>query len=156
MPPAPTSSRTSNRSGRGPSFPARPAPWCGGSGEKVRRSCCCTARAARGPTGSETCCPWPHDLGVFRQMESVRRARFRSEGIPESDSLLKALPAIRARVTSIRGSRDAFMGPHLEDCRRILAPAHRDSDFRVIEGVGHWTPYEAADQVNAILIDMLR
>ena len=96
------------------------------------------------------------DLAVFLQMESVRRARFRSEGIPESDSLLKALPAIRARVTSIWGSRDAFMGPHLEDCRRILAPAHRDSDFRVIEGVGHWTPYEAADQVNAILIDMLR
>jgi len=29
-------------------------------------------------------------------------------------------------------------------------------DFRVIEGAGHWTPYEAADQVNAILIDMLR
>jgi len=96
------------------------------------------------------------DLAVFLQMESVRRARFRSEGIPESDSLLKALPAIRARVTSIWGSRDAFMGPHLEDCRRILAPAHRDSDFRVIEGVGHWTPYEAADQVNAILMDVLR
>jgi pimeloyl-ACP methyl ester carboxylesterase len=96
------------------------------------------------------------DLAVFLQMESVRRARFRSEGIPESDSLLKALPAIRARVTSIWGSRDAFMGSHLEDCRRILASAHGDSDFRVIEGVGHWTPYEAADQVNAILIDMLR
>ena len=96
------------------------------------------------------------DLAVFLQTESVRRARFRSEGIPESDSLLKALPAIRARVTSIWGSRDAFMGPHLEDCRRILAPAYRDSDFHVIEGVGHWTPYEAADQVNAILMDVLR
>jgi len=96
------------------------------------------------------------DLAVFLQMESVRRARFKSEGIPESDSLLKALPAIRARVTSIWGSRDAFMGSHLEDCRRILASGQRGPDFRVIEGAGHWTPYEAADQVNAILIDMLR
>jgi len=96
------------------------------------------------------------DLAIFLQMESVRRARFRSEGIPESDSLLKALAAIRARVTSIWGSRDAFTGPHLEDCRRILAPGQPDTDFRVIEGAGHWTPYEAADQVNAILIDMLR
>jgi len=25
----------------------------------------------------------------------------------------------------------------------------------VIEGAGHWTPYEAADQINAILCDML-
>jgi pimeloyl-ACP methyl ester carboxylesterase len=69
---------------------------------------------------------------------------------------LKTLPAIQARITSIWGSRDAFTGPHLEECRRILASGQRDPDFRVIEGAGHWTPYEAADQVNAILIDMLR
>src|SRR5262249_20625027 len=54
-------------------------------------------------------------LAVSLQMESVRRARFKSGSIPESDSLLQALPAIEARVTSIWGSRDAFMGPHLED-----------------------------------------
>ena len=96
------------------------------------------------------------DLAVFLQIENLRRTRFRSGGIPESDSLLKTLPAIQARITSIWGSRDAFTGPHLEDCRRILASGQRDPDFRVIEGAGHWTPYEAADQVNAILIDMLR
>jgi pimeloyl-ACP methyl ester carboxylesterase len=96
------------------------------------------------------------DLAVFLQIENLRRTRFRSGGIPESDSLLKTLPAIQARITSIWGSRDAFTGPHLEECRRILASGQRDPDFRVIEGAGHWTPYEAADQVNAILIDMLR
>ncbi len=96
------------------------------------------------------------DLAVFLQSENLRRTRFRSGGIPESDTLLKTLPAIRARITSIWGRRDAFTGPHLEECRRILASEQRDPDFRVIEGAGHWTPYEAADQVNAILIDMLR
>jgi pimeloyl-ACP methyl ester carboxylesterase len=95
------------------------------------------------------------DLAVFLQIENLRRTRFRSGAIPESDSLLKTLPAIQARITSIWGSRDAFTGPHLEDCRRILASGQRGPDFRVIEGAGHWTPYEAADQVNAILIDML-
>ena len=96
------------------------------------------------------------DLAVFLQSENLRRTRFRSGGIPESDTLLKTLPAIRARITSIWGRRDAFTGPHLEECRRILASEQRDPDFRVIEGAGHWTTYEAADQVNAILIDMLR
>jgi len=96
------------------------------------------------------------DLAVFLQIENLRRTRFRSGDIPESDSLLKTLPAIQARITSIWGSRDAFTGPHHEECRRILTSGQRDPDFRVIEGAGHWTPYEAADQVNAILIDMLR
>ena len=96
------------------------------------------------------------DLAVFLQIDNLRRTRFRSGDIPESDVLLKALPTIQARITSICGSLDAFTGPHLEDCRRILALAQPDLDFRVIEGAGHWTPYEAADQVNAILFDMLR
>jgi pimeloyl-ACP methyl ester carboxylesterase len=96
------------------------------------------------------------DLAVFLQIENLRRTRFRSGDIPESDVLLKVLPAIQARITSICGSLDAFTGPHLADCRRILASAQPDLDFRVIEGAGHWTPYEAADQVNAILVDMLR
>jgi pimeloyl-ACP methyl ester carboxylesterase len=96
------------------------------------------------------------DLAVFLQIENLRRTRFRSGDIPESDVLLKALPTIQARITSICGSLDAFTGPHLADCRRILASAQPDLDFRVIEGAGHWTPYEAADQVNAILSDMLR
>jgi len=26
----------------------------------------------------------------------------------------------------------------------------------VIDGAGHWVPYEAADRVNAALLDMLR
>ena len=31
-----------------------------------------------------------------------------------------------------------------------------DLDFRVIPGAGHWAIYEAADEVNAVLLDMLR
>jgi pimeloyl-ACP methyl ester carboxylesterase len=38
----------------------------------------------------------------------------------------------------------------------VLASVQRDLDFRVIDGVGHWTTYEAAAEVNAALLDMLR
>jgi 2-hydroxy-6-oxonona-2,4-dienedioate hydrolase len=96
------------------------------------------------------------DLAVFVQMENIRQARFKSGTIPASDTLLKALPAIRARITGIWGGRDAFTAPRLGDYRRVLASFQRDLDFRVIDGAGHWTTYEAADQVNAALLDMLR
>ena len=95
------------------------------------------------------------DLAVSLQIDNLRRTRFKVGDIPQSDTLLKALPAIQARITGIWGRHDAFAGANLEECRRILASAHRELDFRVIEGAGHWTPYEAADQINAILCDML-
>ena len=95
------------------------------------------------------------DLAVSLQIDNLRRTRFKVGDIPQSDTLLKALPAIQARITGIWGRYDAFAGANLEECRRILASAHRELDFRVIEGAGHWTPYEAADQINAILCDML-
>jgi pimeloyl-ACP methyl ester carboxylesterase len=98
------------------------------------------------------------DLAVHLQMENIRRARFKSGTIPISDFLLKALPAIRARLGGIWAERDAFMGPraeHIPEGRRILASVEPDLDFRVIAGAGHWSIYEAADAVNAALLDML-
>jgi pimeloyl-ACP methyl ester carboxylesterase len=95
------------------------------------------------------------DLAVEIQVENLRRARFRSSGIPESDVLLRALPAVRARIAGIWGERDAFAAPHVEERRRVLARFQRDLDFRVIPGAGHWVIYEAAERVNAILREVL-
>lgn len=95
------------------------------------------------------------DLAVHVQMENLRRARFRSAGIPESDALLRALPAVRARIAGIWGGRDAFTGPYLEERRQTLARFQPGLDFRVIEGAGHWVIYEAATEVNAALLDVL-
>jgi pimeloyl-ACP methyl ester carboxylesterase len=96
------------------------------------------------------------DLAMFVQMENLRRARFKSGSIPTSDALRRALPSVEARIAGVWGSRDAFVGPYLDDRRRLLASFERALDFRVIEGAGHWVTYEAADEVNAALLDMLR
>lgn len=95
------------------------------------------------------------DLAVFLQIHNVGRARFKSGGIPESDVLCKALPAVTARIGGIWGARDAFVGAGIEECRQRLASRRPDVDFRVI-AAGHWVTYEAADEVNAALLDMLR
>jgi pimeloyl-ACP methyl ester carboxylesterase len=95
------------------------------------------------------------DVAVFVQAENLRRARFKSGAIPASDTLLRALPAIRARLAGIWASHDAFVGPDLATRRRLLLTVRPDIDFRVIEGAGHWVPYEAAAEVNAALLDIL-
>ena len=95
-------------------------------------------------------------LAVFLQIENLRRARFKSGNIPDSDVLLRALPAIRARITGIYGGCDGIAGSRLSDYRRVLGSVQRDLDFRVIAGAGHWVIYEAADEVNASLLDILR
>src|SRR5512132_800929 len=91
------------------------------------------------------------DLAVSLQIENLRRARFKSGTIPQSDVLRRALPLIRARIAGIWGGSDAFADGRLDACRRVLTSAQADLDFRVIEGAGHWVPYEAADQINAAL-----
>jgi len=95
-------------------------------------------------------------LAVFVHAENLLRSRFRSGSIPVSDVLLRALPDVQARIAGIWGSRDAFVGPYLEERRTLLASYQPDLDFRVIEGAGHWVIYEAADQVNAAMADMLK
>jgi pimeloyl-ACP methyl ester carboxylesterase len=95
------------------------------------------------------------DLAVHVQVENVRTARFKSGAIPASDALLRALPAVRARLAGIWGARDAFAAPFIAERRRVLAAFEPDLDFRVVEGAGHWVPYEAADTVAAALVELV-
>jgi pimeloyl-ACP methyl ester carboxylesterase len=93
------------------------------------------------------------DLAVFLQMDNVRRSRFKSGKIPESDALVRVLPAIEARVVTIFSSRDAFVGASLDERRRLLTRLRPDVDFRVLDGPGHWAIYEAPDAATAMLLD---
>ena len=95
------------------------------------------------------------ELAVTLQIDNVQRARFRSGTIPVSDVLLRALPAVRAHLAGIWGARDAFTSHHLEESRRVLAAADPRFEMRVIDGAGHWVNYEAAEEVNALLPEML-
>ena len=95
------------------------------------------------------------ELAVTLQIDNVRRARFKSGTIPVSDVLLQALPAIRAHLAGIWGRRDAFTGHHLAESRQVLAAADPELDTRVIETAGHWVNYEAPEQVNRLLVELL-
>ena len=95
------------------------------------------------------------DLAIHIQHENIRRARARCGAIPETDALWRVLPDVTARLSGIWGTRDAFAGPHTPTVTAMLRDLRHDIDIRLIDGAGHWVIYEAADSVNAMLLEML-
>lgn len=94
------------------------------------------------------------DVAVALQIENTRQARSRAGSIPSSNSLLLALAHVHARLYGIWGERDPFAFPHLAERARLLQRPQRDVDFH-IGGAGHWTPYEAAEAVNRVLLEIV-
>jgi len=95
------------------------------------------------------------DLAVRIHAENLRRARFKSGTIPQSDVLLRALPAVTARLAGIWGERDAYGAAFRAHGHATLARFAPGLELRVVPGSGHWTIYEAADRVNAALLEIL-
>jgi pimeloyl-ACP methyl ester carboxylesterase len=95
------------------------------------------------------------DLAVHLQMRNAAGARFKAGDIPRSDSLLRVLPAVRARLSGIWGACDALAGPYLEMREATLRRFQPDLDFRIVPRAGHWVPYEASAAVDVAMLEML-
>ena len=95
------------------------------------------------------------DLAVHVQRENIRQARVRAGGFPASEALREALPRVGARLSGIWGERDAFAAPYLAERVALLHRVQPGSDVRILPGAGHWTQYEATDEVNTMLMEML-
>jgi 2-hydroxy-6-oxonona-2,4-dienedioate hydrolase len=96
------------------------------------------------------------DTALAINQRNVQRTRFKSGSIPASTLLLDALPSITAEVHALYSDRDAFGGNDIADKFRRLTAVRADIHTHSITGAGHWSPYEAHEQVNAILTDALR
>lgn len=94
-------------------------------------------------------------LAVHMQVENVRRARFRSRPFAHTDDLARALAKVPAELRTIWGSEDAIGRPSLELRFEILRRHHPELQVRVIPGAGHWVMYEAAEEFNAVFLEML-
>jgi len=94
------------------------------------------------------------DLAVYIQAQNAPRGRVKSRRFSRADTLVRALPLIKARIDGIWGERDATAYPHLDDRARALRNIQPDARFEVIPGAGHWVQYEAADRFNPLLVDI--
>ncbi|MCZ6830196.1 MAG: alpha/beta fold hydrolase [Gammaproteobacteria bacterium] len=94
------------------------------------------------------------ELALFAHASNLARARLNSRALSRTDELACALPAIKARLSGIWGSKDATAGgrPTLEKRRQLFQQAQPDAQFHIMSGVGHWAMYEAAGDFNRLLL----
>ncbi|MBI4184478.1 MAG: alpha/beta fold hydrolase [Proteobacteria bacterium] len=95
------------------------------------------------------------DLALYLQTVNTARTRLRSRGMTPRAALRRALPGIRAPIVAVWGERDPFTRPHAEERVRILGEAKGPVRVHVVAGAGHWVAYEAAEEVNAIVLATL-
>jgi 2-hydroxy-6-oxonona-2,4-dienedioate hydrolase len=95
------------------------------------------------------------DLALCVYRWNVDRARFNLGGIPATDVLTRALPAVTANVVVAYGEHDQFARGGLDPRKQVLRAAQPEMHFEVVEGAGHWVPFEAAETFNRRIVDWL-
>jgi 2-hydroxy-6-oxonona-2,4-dienedioate hydrolase len=94
------------------------------------------------------------DLAVYIQYLNAPRGRVRSRRFSRTDTLLRALPRVTARLSGIWGGRDAGAYPYLDERKRVLDDIQPGLRFEIIPDAGHWVAYESADQFNPLLAEI--
>jgi pimeloyl-ACP methyl ester carboxylesterase len=120
-----------------------------------------------GGTDAEIDAALRHNLGVMMladpaqadadtialHRENVRRARFDSRRISLSEIMLQELPRVPAQTLIVWGEHDNLAAPSVDARAGICRALKDDLDVRIVAGAGHWVQYEAADEVNRVLLD---
>lgn len=95
------------------------------------------------------------DLAVDIQLANTARARFRSRPLSLSDTVLRNLPKIAARRNAIWGGEDVTAAGMVSVRNAAIKGADPDAEIVVMDGIGHWVQYEAADAFNERYLGML-
>lgn len=95
------------------------------------------------------------DMAIDIQMDLVRQKR-RLIGLPLSLSgaLTQVLPKLAPRLTVIWGEHDCYPAPDVPAVAAILRQRLPAIETRIVPRAGHWVSYEAADEINAQLIEL--
>ena len=93
-------------------------------------------------------------LALELQIRNAARIRVRSHTSAVTAILREALPAVRARLGAIWGGRDPFL-PARGDREALLRRFDPDTPIHIVEGAGHWVPYEGAEPFNRCLLELL-
>ncbi len=97
------------------------------------------------------------DEAVDLHLANVRRTRYDGRHISLTDQLMaQCLKLMTCEVQIVWGAADVmcFAGiqPRIDECRAVRPDVRIDS----VAGAGHWVMYEAADEVNALMLDFLK
>jgi 2-hydroxy-6-oxonona-2,4-dienedioate hydrolase len=95
------------------------------------------------------------ELSIAIQDWNTVRSRLRTPAISRSGAIMKAIDRLESPLNGMWGELDAPANPKGPERVATLRAHCPDADIRLIPGTGHWAAYEAADTVNAILLEML-
>jgi pimeloyl-ACP methyl ester carboxylesterase len=96
------------------------------------------------------------DLALAIQEWNTRHSRLKTPILSRSGALPRAIARVGAPVNGIWGQLDAPANPRAPERVAALRAMRPDADVRMIPGAGHWVAYEAPEQFNAILLEMLQ
>lgn len=94
-------------------------------------------------------------VALHVQEMNAEAGRVRSPAISSTDTLLRALPRVRAPLAGIWGGEDNIARGHIAERRAALRGVQPGADFHIVPGAGHWVSYEAAPAFNATLLRVL-
>lgn len=94
-------------------------------------------------------------MSLFIQNRNTRVCRLRSPQVSRTSILRDSLAAITAPLNGIWGERDVVVRDQLDQVKAILRELHPEVILETLPGAGHWAAYEAADQFNPLLLDIL-
>jgi pimeloyl-ACP methyl ester carboxylesterase len=92
------------------------------------------------------------DEAAAIQMSHAERARGRYRGIFHGIDVLAYLSQRAGKLSVIYGDHDALCWRHLPERQSLVEKLEGAAEFTLLPGVGHWVPYEAADEVNRRLL----
>ena len=94
-------------------------------------------------------------LALAIQDWNTVRSRLKTPAMSRSGAILRAIDRLQVPLNGIWGEFDAPANPRAPARVAALRERRPDADVRMIPGAGHWVAYEAAVQVNAMLLEML-
>jgi 2-hydroxy-6-oxonona-2,4-dienedioate hydrolase len=95
------------------------------------------------------------DLALTIQTNNMAKARLRSRGLARTSILADSLRNLPCALNCIFGDKDTTLYPHLLGVRNYVNEIHLDARFYVIPDAGHWVQFEAWEQVNKLLLEVL-
>jgi pimeloyl-ACP methyl ester carboxylesterase len=95
------------------------------------------------------------ELAIAIQDWNTVRSRLRTPAISRSGAIMKAIDMLVSPLNGMWGELDAPANPKGPERVATLRAHCPHADIRLIPGTGHWAAYEAADTVNATLLEML-
>jgi len=95
------------------------------------------------------------DLAVVIQDWNTVRSRLKTPAISRSGVIMKAIDNLQSPLNGMWGELDAPANPRGPERVAALRAHKPDADVRLIPKTGHWAAYEAAEIVNATLLEML-